>query len=143
MVHIVDEGSVYDAPVDRVWKLGQAHQTDSGKIHPGFLNYNSEPIAENTDLRSWETEMQGRRVKNRAKFTLFPPVGEAIEILEGPLAGSKCFNYYTPKGPNQTAVTVVGDFKSPMLPEAQVKQAVLQFLEQAFNEDTAYLKTMR
>jgi hypothetical protein len=40
-------------------------------------------------------------------------------------------------------VIVVGDFKSPMmLEEKQLKQAVMSFLEQAFDEDSAYLKTM-
>jgi hypothetical protein len=40
-------------------------------------------------------------------------------------------------------VIVVGDFKSSMmLEEKQLKQAVMSFLEQAFDEDSAYLKTM-
>jgi hypothetical protein len=40
-------------------------------------------------------------------------------------------------------VTVVGDSKSPMmLEEKQLKQAEMSVLEQAFNEDSAYLKTM-
>lgn len=143
MVVIVDEGSVFDAPVERVWKLGQAHTTDGKRIHPKMLNQKYEMVDENTMLSSWEDEMQGRRVKNRLKSTAYMPLGQVFEILEGPLAGSKFFNYYTPKGPNKTAVTVVGDFKSPMLPEPQLKQAVLSFLEQAFNEDVVYLKTMR
>ena len=76
-------------------------------------------------------------------FSLYPPLGLAIEALEGPIAGSKFFNYYTPKG-SKTGVTVIGDFKSPMMSDDdQLRQAVLAFLEQAFNEDTAYLKTMR
>jgi hypothetical protein len=40
------------------------------------------------------------------------PLGLVVEALEGPIAGSKFFNYYTPKG-NKTGVTVIGDFKSP------------------------------
>jgi hypothetical protein len=40
-------------------------------------------------------------------------------------------------------VTVVGDSKSPMmLEEKQLKQAEMSVLEQAFNEDSAHLKTM-
>jgi len=36
-----------------------------------------------------------------------------------------------------------GDSKSPiMLEEKQLKQAEMSVLEQAFNEDSAYLKTM-
>jgi hypothetical protein len=58
------------------------------------------------------------------------------------MSGSKFFNYYIPNG-NKTGVTVVGDFKSPMIyDENQLKQAVMSFLEQAFNEDSAYLKTI-
>jgi hypothetical protein len=69
-------------------------------------------------------------------------LGVAIELLEGAIAGSKFFNYYIPNG-NKTGVTVIGDFKSSMMPdENQLKQAVMSFLEQAFNEDSAYLKTM-
>jgi len=86
--------------------------------------------------------MQGQTIKTKLRVTRFYPFGVAIELLEGPLAGSKFFNYYIPNG-NKTGVTVVGEFKSPiMTDESQLRQAVLSFLEQAFNEDSAYLKTM-
>jgi len=50
--------------------------------------------------------------------------------------------FYFPNG-NKTGVTVVGEFTSSMMPdENQLKQAVMSFLEQAFNEDSAYLQTM-
>ena len=40
-------------------------------------------------------------------------------------------------------LNLVGDSKSPMmLEEKQLKQAEMSVLEQAFNEDSAYLKTM-
>jgi len=81
-------------------------------------------------------------MKNMIKVTRFYPLGVAIELLEGPMTGSKFFNYYIPNK-NKTWVTVVGDFKSPMInDETHLRQAVLSFLEQAFNEDNAYLKTM-
>jgi hypothetical protein len=69
-------------------------------------------------------------------------LGVAIELLEGPMTGSKFFNYYIPNK-NKTGVTVVGDFKSPIInDEAQLRQIVLSFLEQAFKEDSTYLKKM-
>ena len=53
-------------------------------------------------------------MKNMIKVTSFYPLGVAIEILEGPMTGSKFFNYYIPNK-NKTGVTVVGDFQSPMI----------------------------
>jgi hypothetical protein len=72
-------------------------------------------------------------------------VGIALEILDGTFSGSKFFSYYMPKdNNNRTAVTVVGDFKSPTISDnEQLKSAVLSFLDNAFNEDVAYLKKMQ
>jgi hypothetical protein len=142
MVFIVDEGSEFGAPLEKVWKLSEAHTKDAAKIHPGGKNYKTETVSENATIQSWESDMQGQTVKTKIKVTRFHPLGIAIELLEGAIAGSKFFNYYIPNG-NKTGVTVVGDFKSSMMPdENQLKQAVMSFLEQAFNEDSAYLKIM-
>jgi hypothetical protein len=142
MVFIVDEGSEFDAPLEKVWRLSEAHAKDAAKIHPGSRNHKIESISENVVIQSWESDMQGQTVRTKIKVTRFHPLGVAIELLEGALAASKFFNYYTPNG-NKTGVTVIGDFKSSIMPdENQLKQAVMSFLEQAFNEDGAYLKTM-
>jgi hypothetical protein len=50
--------------------------------------------------------------------------------------------YYIPIDNNKTGVTVVGDFKSNMIPEDEIKPIVLDFSERVFNEDVAYLKAM-
>jgi len=142
MVLIVDEGSEFEAPLEKVWKLSEAHAKDAAKIHPAGKNHKTENVSEYAVIQSWESDMQGQTIKTKIRVTRFYPLGVAIELLEGPVAGSKFFNYYTPNG-NRTGVTVVGDFKSPiMTDENQLRQAVLSFLEQAFNEDSAYLRTM-
>ena len=142
MVFIVDEGSEFDAPLEKVWKLSEAHAKDAAKIHPGAKNCKTENVSENTIIQSWESNMRCQTVKTKIKVSIFYPLGVAIELLEGAMSGSKFFNYYIPNG-NKTGVTVVGDFKSPMIyDENQLKQAVMSFLEQAFNEDSAYLKTI-
>lgn len=142
MVLIVDEGSEFEAPVEKIWKLNEAHARDAQRIHPRGRNYKTENVNANSVTTSWETEMQGQIMKTMIKITKFYPLGVAIELLEGPMIGSKFFNYYIPKG-NKTGVTVVGDFKSSIMDdEAKLRQTVLSFLEQAFIEDSAYLKTM-
>lgn len=142
MVFIEDAGSVYNAPIDMIWKLNQAHATEANKIHPKSRNNKTEVISETTFFSSWETDgIDGKPVKMRIKGSIFPPLGVAFEILEGPMAGSQFFNYYNPQG-NRIGVTVVGNFKSPMMSDEQLKPAVLAFLEEAFNEDAAYLAKM-
>jgi hypothetical protein len=74
---------------------------------------------------------------------MYYPLGIAFEILEGLFADSKYFVYYIPIDNNKTGVTVVGDFKSNMIPEDEIKPIVLDFSERVFNEAVAYLKTMR
>jgi hypothetical protein len=141
MVFIEDSGSHFEAPVDKIWTLIQAHGKDGAKIHPGMKNMKLEMINDNTMINNYESDMKGKTIKNKIKITTYHPTGMAIEILEGPLAGSKFFNYLIPKG-NRTGVTVVGEFKSNMMSDDQIKQSVLSYLDQVFNEDVAYLKTM-
>jgi hypothetical protein len=142
MVFIIDEGSEFEAPIEKVWKLNEAHLKDAGRIHPGGRNYKTENISDSTTTTSLETDIQGQSSNIKIKITKFYPLGVAIELLEGPMTGSKFFNYYIPNK-NKTGVTVVGDFKSPIInDEAQLRQTVLSFLEQAFKEDSTYLKKM-
>ena len=68
-------------------------------------------------------------------------MGIAFETLEGPMAGSKSFQFYTPKG-NETAVTVVGEYVSKGVPDADLRQAVMAFLGTVFNEDQKNLSEM-
>jgi hypothetical protein len=57
------------------------------------------------------------------------------------MAGSKSFQFYTPKG-NETAVTVVGEFVSKGVPDAALKGAVMAFLGTVFDEDQKNLSRM-
>ncbi|MCI4321116.1 MAG: SRPBCC family protein [Thermoplasmata archaeon] len=138
MVHIVDEGGEFDAPLETVWRFIQS-QDDHGESHPEHQNAQMKPLTETTVQVSWEQDMEGKKVKVVNRLTMLPPVGLAIEQLEGPLAGSKFFNYYTPKGA-KTGVTIVGDFKSPSVPEAHLEPMVRKNFEHVFSQDTASLR---
>jgi hypothetical protein len=138
MVHIVDEGSQFDVPLETIWKFLQA-PSDHGASHPEHKNMQMKPLSESSVQVSWEQDMEGRPVKVVNRVTMFPPVGIAIEMVEGPLAGSKFFNFYTPRGA-KTGVTVVGDFRSPMLPESQLEPVVRKNFDHVFTQDSAALK---
>jgi hypothetical protein len=144
MVFIEDSGSVFDAQLDMVWKLGEAHIKEGNRIHPNTRNNNTEILNETTFINSWEQvdDAKGQNIRMKIRGTMYYPLGIAFEILEGPFVDSKYFVYYIPIDNNKTGVTVVGDFKSNIIPEDKIKPIVLDFSERVFNEDVAYLKTM-
>ena len=140
MAFIKDEGSQFDAPIDTIWKFLTSPE-EHGKAHKGARNVQRSQVNENTVLVSREQDMGGKWVKVAIRVVAHPPVGSAIEMVEGPMAGSKWFNFYEPKG-GKTAVTVVGEFKSPTIPPNQLEPAVRAFMEQSFNEDNAALRQL-
>ncbi|MDQ3961281.1 MAG: hypothetical protein M3230_02240 [Thermoproteota archaeon] len=144
MVFIEDSGSVFDAQLDMVWKLGEAHIKEGNRIHPNTRNNNTEILNETTFINSWEQvdDAKGQNIRMKIRGTMYYPLGIAFEILEGPFVDSKYFVYYIPIDNNKTGVTVVGDFKSNIIPEDKIKPIVLDFSERVFNEDVTYLKTM-
>ena len=135
MVFITDEGSVFKAPLEKIWKL---NASEGQHNHPSLKNSKVEPVAENTMILSYDVDMGGRSTRIRTKLTLVPPLGELFETLDGPMAGSKSFQYYTPKG-NETSVTVIGDWKSGVMSDEQIRSAVMSFLQTVFDEDQANL----
>jgi hypothetical protein len=141
MVHFEDSGSFFDAPIDKIWKLVEAHGTDLTKIHPDMKNVKAERVSENSNTVGYDNEMQGQIVRSKIKITSYYPLGLAFEMLEGPLAGSVFFNYYIPSG-NRTGITVVGEFKSSSMNDDMIRQAVKSFFDTGFDQDAAYLKTM-
>jgi len=134
MVHLIDEGSVFDAPIEKVWKyLGS-----EGHRHPSFKNVGRE-VSGNTVTITSERIMMGKPVKVKIKNTLYPPVGFVSEHLEGPTAGSRAFCYYIPKE-EKTGITIVGDFIISGLDEKATRDAILAQMQVIFDEDNANLK---
>jgi hypothetical protein len=139
MVHIRDEGSQFDAPIHVIWQYlsGPEH----GDAHKNNRHQQVKPVGENSVEVSMEQNMGGQWAKVKNRITVFPPVGVTIEVLEGPLAGSKIFNVYTPKGA-KTGIDVYGEFVSAQIPAAQLEPAVRGFLASVYEEDNATLKAM-
>ncbi|MGD0177211.1 MAG: hypothetical protein ABSC50_10345 [Candidatus Bathyarchaeia archaeon] len=134
MVYLFDEGSIFDAPIDKIWKYlpSDQHQHSSMKLL-------SRESTGNAVVITGERNIMGKLVRTKIKNTLYPPFGFVQEHLEGPTAGSRAFVYYVPKG-NKTAITVVGDFRLEGADEQRTKDAVLAQLQVSFDEDNANLK---
>lgn len=137
MVYLIDEGSVFDGPIEKVWKYLQSeeHRHPSVKMISRDVNGNAVTITS-------ERTFMGKVVKGRIKNTLYPPFGFVQEHLEGPSAGSKAFLYYTPKG-DKTGITIVGDFIIKGLDEKVTHDAIMAQLQITFDEDNANLKKMK
>jgi hypothetical protein len=139
MVRISDEEkSTFDAPVETVWKYLQ-HPEAHGGAHRGSRNRTMTPVSDTSFIISWEQNLNGNWVKFSNKITVFPPLGMASEQLEGPMAGSRMFTIYTPRG-SKTEVTVHGEMVSPTTPPAQLEQMVRSAWENAYNEDAAGIR---
>jgi hypothetical protein len=137
MVYILDEGSVFDVPFGKLWEYlpSDAHK------HPS-QNLLSREVQGNKVTITSERNVNGKMVRSKLEITLYPPLGIAQEYIEGPAAGSKAFTHYAPKG-DKTAITVVGDFKiAGVTDEEGTKKAVMQMLQQSFDEDLEVLKKM-
>jgi len=138
MVYILDEGSVFDAPIDKIWKYlpSDNHRHNSLKL------ISREMVNNNAVVITAERNIMGKMVRTKIKNTLYPPFGFVQEHLEGPTAGSKAFVYYIPKG-NKTGITIVGDFVLSGMDEKTTRDAVMDQLQVTFDEDNANLKNTK
>jgi hypothetical protein len=138
MVYISDEGSVFEMPLEGIW----GYLSSDAHKHPS-MNLISREVQGNVVTITSERNVDGKMVRSKVKITLYPPLGIAQEYVEGPMAGSKAFTHYAPKG-DKTVITVVGDFKiAGVSDEEGTKKAVMQMFELSFNEDTDTLKKMK
>lgn len=139
MVRVVDEGSVFEAPLERVWTLMRSQEYHH---HPSMLGFRASPTSDPDVLElSWEMPLGGLRVPMAARLTFYPPLGFTMDYVEGPLAGSKEFEFYTPHG-DRTAITVVGDYVSPSMDDEELRAAADRVLTDVFEEDAANLAAM-
>ena len=137
MVYLIDEGSVFDAPIEKIWK----YLTSEDHRHASVKNVVREASGNVVTITSERTFM-GKPSTVKVRNTLYPPVGFVTEHLEGPTAGSRSFVYYTPKG-NKTGITIVGDFMIAGLDEKATRDVIMAQMQTSFDEDSANLMRIK
>jgi len=137
LVYLLDEGSIFDASVEKVWK----YLSSDEHRHPS-LKLISRDVSGNSVTITAERTIMGKPVRVKIKNTLYPPFGMVQEHVEGPTAGSRAFLYYIPKG-DKTGVTIVGDFKIAGLDDKAIRETVLSMMQITFDEDNANLKQVK
>ncbi|MFI5418100.1 MAG: hypothetical protein ACHQ2Y_04290 [Candidatus Lutacidiplasmatales archaeon] len=138
MVYIKDEGSHFDAPIATVWKYIQS-PPDHGASHKSVRNAEMKPLTENSFVITQEQLMNGQWVKVANRITIHPPLAMVIEVIEGPMTGTRMVNIYTEKG-GKTGIDVYGEFTSPHLPATQIEGVARANLETVFNEDSVSIR---
>jgi hypothetical protein len=137
MVFVHDEGSVFDAPLEEVWKfLGSPGAHEHAHRHRAVRRT---PLGEEAGEYSGEQDWDGRPTRFTMQWRSFHPLGIAYRVVEGPFEGSAFFLYYTPLGP-RTAVTIVGDFRSSSIPSNEVADSVDRFFALEFEQDHAGIR---
>ena len=137
MVFIIDEGSEFSVPLYKVWE----YNGSDNHRHPSLMNP-ERSMEGNQVFLSWSTQApDGAVMKNKAKLTPLPPLGSHMEFVEGPMAGTTVLSYYTPKG-DKTGITVVCDVKAAGVPDKEVREMTMKWLETMFKEDEVNLKEM-
>ncbi len=137
MVFVKDEGSVFEASIDDVWRFLGAGKKHSEAHH--HREVRRQVLSENSGVYSWKQGFMGKSQPFKMRWLALAPLGIAYEVLEGPFAGSKFFLYYTPKG-RRTGVTVVGEFASTTISPSRLKSAVTQFFTTEFEQDSAVIQ---
>ncbi|MGA8603833.1 MAG: hypothetical protein WB788_02030 [Thermoplasmata archaeon] len=130
MVYVKDEGSVFEAPIDFVWKYifgGEAHDS----AHKTTRNPKFEKYSDITIIYGSERYLRGKWAPDRMRISMFPPVSVVTEWIDGVLAGSKMTYVYSPQG-NETRIDVYGEFTSKTLPAHEVEAAAREFLDSEF-----------
>ena len=140
MVFVRDEGSRFDVPIETVWQFVSSGPLHSDSHH--HRRFTRKPLGGNAGEYSWEQDFDGAPARFVMRWTAFPPVGIAYEVLAGPFAGSRFLLYYIPEG-ERTAVTVVGEFVSPTLPAPEIEPAVRRFFSVEFDQDSAAIQERR
>ena len=137
MIFLRDEGSVFEATIDEVWAFVGSGD-DHSRAH-GHRDWRREQGPGNSGTYSWEQPFEGRNERFTMRWVSFHPLGVGYHVLEGPFAGSEFFLYYEPRGA-RTAVTIVGEFASPTIPDDRLAAAVLGFFEVEFDQDHAAIR---
>jgi hypothetical protein len=141
VVYVRDEGSVFEEPIDTVWRYlleGGEQHTAAHQESSRFLN--AKVISPNCAELTAERRIDGRWSRFVSRTTHYAPLAVANEELEGDLAGSKFVLVFTPQR-RRTRVDMFGDFHSETIPANRLERVVLGWFEGSFNEDVPALKS--
>src|SRR5205809_105667 len=107
MVRYYSDDGFFEAPIDKVWKLIEAHNAHMSEIHPGVKPVKATPQPDGSMLADIETKgPDGKTQQHKWRFAVKPPHAQIVEMVEGPMKGSWLTSTYIPAGNKTHVVTV-------------------------------------
>lgn len=144
MARYYSDDGVFDAPVEKIWKLIQAHNTDMAHIHPDMTPVGVQMQPDGSAVAKIRTRgPDGRPMDHEWRFLVKPPFTQTVEMLKGPMAGSWMTTTYLPEGSKTRAITVAEWKVQGVSDEATLRKLANEFFDHGFDEDSKYLKTMK
>lgn len=144
MARYYSDDGVFDAPVDKVWKLVNAHNDPKNKIHSSIISMTGKPEPSGSVLADMVTKgPDGKTVASKWRFTMKPPYTQTVEMIDGPMAGTWMTTTYLPEGNKTRAVTVAEWKVQGVSDDATLRKYANEFFDSGFEEDSKFLRTMR
>src|ERR1051326_1254673 len=112
MVRYYSDDGVFDAPIEKLWRLIDAHNTEMTHIHKGIVSVNGKPQSDGSVLAEVVTlAPDGKtRMTHQWRFIQKRPHTQTVEMIGGPMKGSWLTSTYLPEG-NKTRVVTVAEWK--------------------------------
>jgi hypothetical protein len=142
MVHVRIEGNRVDGSIETVWRYHN-HLELQDKAQKNIRNRAVKSEGGLTTLVTMERNWGGAWVKVAHRITVLPPLGYVTEFTEGPLAGSKMFTVFTPIDGEHTQIDLYGEFRSPVMKDAEVESAARRYLEEVQTSDAPAIKELQ
>ena len=143
MVRYYSDDGVFDAPINKLWKLIEAHGDPNNKIHAGLVGSTPHPQPDGSVKLDMITKGPDGKNQNhvwhvRAK----PPFTQTVEFLDGPFKGSWLTSTYIPEGNKTRCVTVAEWHVQGISDPKETLKVANEFFENGFEEDSRFLKTL-
>ncbi|HVL87166.1 MAG TPA: hypothetical protein VM681_04035 [Candidatus Thermoplasmatota archaeon] len=143
MVRYYSDDGVFDGPVQKVWRLIEAHGERLAEIHPNVVSHKGIPQADGSTRLDVVTRMpDGTKVGHTWRILFRPPYSQIIEILDGPLKGSWMTITYVPEGNRTRAVTVSEYRVQGVTDESTLQKMAQEYFDGAYDEDARFLKML-
>lgn len=144
MARYYSDDGILDGPVDKVWRLINAHNDPKNKIHGGIVSMTGKPQPDGSVVADLVTKgPDGKNVNQKWRFVMKPPHTQTVEMIDGPMKGSWMTTTYVPEG-NKTRLVTVAEWKvQGVTDESTLRKMADDFFDNGFEEDTRFFKTLK
>jgi hypothetical protein len=144
MVRYYSDDGVFDAPVNKVWKLIDAHSDPNNKIHAALVGSKGGPQPDGSvKLEMTIRGPDGKTHTQQWRLLHNRPHSQTVEFVDGPFRGSWQTTAYIPEG-NRTRCITVAEWKvQGVADSAATLKMANEFFDNGFEEDQRFLKTLK